>query len=73
MPKSYNIKSVEQNGDGTIRAIQTEGGMIKTTEQVIKDLNNGYTVKSGSTPVISVNNSHIRTVPNTTKNDNLKK
>ncbi len=75
MPKSYNIVDVVKE-KGVIQSVITAGGMNKTKEQVIQDINNGYSVNSldsrgHKTPVISVDNRYVRTVPTPNGSDNL--
>lgn len=76
MLKSYNIKGTIKDSNGTIKKVVTEGGMKKTVKQAVQDINNGYSVNvvdnhNHKTKVIAVDNSHLRTVPNKNKCDNL--
>ena len=71
MPKRYDIDTVDRDENGAIRGITTTGGTHKTVEEVVKDLNNGYKVNNGNTPVIPVDDRYIRTIPNGKENDNL--
>lgn len=75
MPKQYNIVDVEKKG-GVIQSVTTQGGMNKTKEQIIKDINNGYSVSAldshgHKTKVINVNNEYVRTIPTKRDCDNL--
>ena len=75
MPKSYNIAGVIKE-NGVIQYVTTAGGMNKTKEQVIQDINNGYSVYSldnhgHKTPVINVDIKYVRTVPTSNECDNL--
>lgn len=75
MPKSYKIVDVIKD-KGVIQSVITQGGMNKTKEQVIRDINNGYNVNTldnhgHTTPVINVDNRYIRTVPTPNECDNL--
>ena len=75
MPKQYNIVAVEKD-DGVIQSVTTQGGMNKTKEQIIKDINNGYSVNvldghGHKTKVINVNDKYVRTIPTKRGCDNL--
>jgi len=76
MPKAYNIKDTIKDEKGIIQKVITEGGMTKTKQEVINDINNGYNVNTKDnhghqTKVINVNDEYVRTVPNKKGCDNL--
>lgn len=76
MPKAYKIVKTIKDQNGTLESFITKSGMQKTKQEVINDLNSGYSVftqdKHGhSKEVINVNNDYVRTLPNSKKCDNL--
>ena len=76
MPKAYNIKDTIKDKKGVIQEVITQGGMTKSKQEVINDINKGYNVNTvddhnHKTKVINVNDEYVRTVPNKKDCDNL--
>ncbi|MEG2235202.1 MAG: DUF3892 domain-containing protein [Clostridia bacterium] len=76
MSKKYNITKVIKNDKNVITQVVTNTHGTITKKQVIRDINNGYSVQAvdkhnHKAPVINVDNRYIKTTGTKNKCNNL--